>query len=86
MGTKSTDDDEGGAEAGAGALLCTGGRLCWGGRLGELVGNGGGGLQPVCSESHSIERPPQPPTPANDAVTASSAWAASVPMHPDATP
>jgi hypothetical protein len=52
----------------------------------EVVGNGDGGLQPVCSESHSLERPPQLTVAVSAATATESAPPRSARELSDATP
>lgn len=80
IGTTSPEDDG----AGSGCVSCTGGGVAGAG-FEEVVGNDGGGLQPVCSESQSLERPPQPSV-ATVSTASESAPARGVRARPDATP
>jgi hypothetical protein len=70
---------------GRGPVVCTGGGAAAAG-FEEAVGTDGGGLQPVCSESQSLDRPPQLTVAAVSAATATeSAPHESALELPDAT-
>jgi hypothetical protein len=71
--------------AGSGCVLRTGGGVADAGFT-EGGANDGGGLQPVCSCSQSLERPPQPTVAAVNAATAASAVPGRPRARPDATP
>lgn len=58
------------AGAASGRVICAGGGV-EGAVFVELGGTDGGGLQPVCSESQSLERPPQLTVAAASAATTS---------------
>lgn len=72
--------------AGAGCVPEVGGGVADAG-FAEVGGNDGGGLQPVCSGSQSLERPPQPTVAAvNAATAAASVVSRRARARPDATP
>jgi hypothetical protein len=73
MGISPLVDDEGGL-----SVICAGAGVA-DAAFEALGGNDGGGLQPVCSESQSLERPPQP------AAAAASAPRRAARAHNDAT-
>jgi hypothetical protein len=68
---------------GRGSVVCIGGGVAAAGFV-ELVGAGGGGLQPVCSGSQSFDRPPQLTVAAVSAATASPPHSSALAL-PDAT-
>jgi hypothetical protein len=65
-------------------MICIGGGVAGAG-FEEIVGNGDGGLQPVCSESQSLDRPPQPTVTVSAATATESDPPRSALELPDAT-